>query len=369
MEKVFPSLIQKKKIKSPDPPIGKQSHPLKKIKPTNQQSKPKQGSRRGLKVASSSLASRTGGPRHGEPEHHWDLTQLLGQVHGPQPRSGFAAPTCHVSPLLLPPNLYFYNTRFNTALRPLCLPSIEGFEVLKILRNTEGEHHAAPVHHGVPSIPAVGRLYVPPERGRRSPKRRNELQKAEVSETHREPPARDGLASPPCRQKVLSSASSSAGEGQCSLPHPRIAHLAVVGSERRLPVHAEAVDAGVLGVAPVAQHAQLHQLEGAHVVTLGDRRDVSQNHGMVGSEGISGSGRAPRVMPRWVLEISMEKICGNGQARWPPNERLKVDISPCPTSQAEGSEDRGTPRPPRIQHHHPTSFPWRALHNHHCASP
>lgn len=128
----------KKKIKSPDPPIGKQSHPLKKIKPTNQQSKPKQGSRRGLKVASSSLASRTGGPRHGEPEHHWDLTQLLGQVHGPQPRSGFAAPTCHVSPLLVPPNLYFYNTRFNTALRPLCLPSIEGFEVLKILRNTEG---------------------------------------------------------------------------------------------------------------------------------------------------------------------------------------------------------------------------------------
>lgn len=137
--------------------------------------------------------------------------------------------------------------------------------------------HGAPAHHGVPSFPAVGRLYVPPERGRRSPNRKIELQKSEVSETHREPPAWDVLASPPCRQKVLFSASSSAGEGQCNLLHPRTALSGSRGgSERRLPVHAEAVDAGVLGVAPVAQHTQLHQLEGAHVVTLGDRRDVSQ---------------------------------------------------------------------------------------------
>ena len=39
----------------------------------------------------------------------------------------------------------------------------------------------------------------------------------------------------------------------------------------RLPMHAEAVDAGVLGVAPVAQHPELHQLVRAHGITLGER--------------------------------------------------------------------------------------------------
>lgn len=39
---------------------------------------------------------------------------------------------------------------------------------------------------------------------------------------------------------------------------------------RRLPVHAEAVDAGVFGVAPIAQHPELHQLVCAHSITLGE---------------------------------------------------------------------------------------------------
>jgi len=43
------------------------------------------------------------------------------------------------------------------------------------------------------------------------------------------------------------------------------------GSVCRLPMHAEAVDAGVLGVAPVAQHPELHQLVRAHGITLGER--------------------------------------------------------------------------------------------------
>lgn len=42
------------------------------------------------------------------------------------------------------------------------------------------------------------------------------------------------------------------------------------GSVRQLPVHAEAVDAGVFGVAPIAQHPELHQLVCAHGVTLGE---------------------------------------------------------------------------------------------------
>lgn len=41
------------------------------------------------------------------------------------------------------------------------------------------------------------------------------------------------------------------------------------GSVCLLPVHTEAVDAGVLRVAPIAQHPQLHQLVRAHAVTLG----------------------------------------------------------------------------------------------------
>lgn len=40
---------------------------------------------------------------------------------------------------------------------------------------------------------------------------------------------------------------------------------------RRLPVDAEAVDAGVFGVSPVAQHPELHQLVRAHRVTLGEK--------------------------------------------------------------------------------------------------
>lgn len=40
---------------------------------------------------------------------------------------------------------------------------------------------------------------------------------------------------------------------------------------RQLPVHAEAVDAGVFGVAPIAQHPELHQLVRAHSITLGER--------------------------------------------------------------------------------------------------
>lgn len=47
-------------------------------------------------------------------------------------------------------------------------------------------------------------------------------------------------------------------------PHPARSR----GSVRRLPVHAEAVDAGVFGVAPIAQHPELHQLVCAHGVTL-----------------------------------------------------------------------------------------------------
>lgn len=42
------------------------------------------------------------------------------------------------------------------------------------------------------------------------------------------------------------------------------------GSVRQLPMHAEAVDAGVFGVAPIAQHSELHQLVCAHGVTLGE---------------------------------------------------------------------------------------------------
>lgn len=40
----------------------------------------------------------------------------------------------------------------------------------------------------------------------------------------------------------------------------------------RLPVHTEAVDAGIFGVAPIAQHPELHQLVHAHSITLGERR-------------------------------------------------------------------------------------------------
>lgn len=38
-------------------------------------------------------------------------------------------------------------------------------------------------------------------------------------------------------------------------------------------------------------------------------------------------------------------------------ERLEVATSPCPSSQAEGSEDRGTTQPtPHPHHHHPISL-------------
>lgn len=40
----------------------------------------------------------------------------------------------------------------------------------------------------------------------------------------------------------------------------------------RLSMHAEAVDAGVFGVAPIAQHPELHQLVHAYGITLGERR-------------------------------------------------------------------------------------------------
>lgn len=50
-------------------------------------------------------------------------------------------------------------------------------------------------------------------------------------------------------------------------PHP----VQGRGSVRRLPVHAEAVDASVFGVAPIAQHPELHQLVCAHGVTLGEK--------------------------------------------------------------------------------------------------
>lgn len=54
------------------------------------------------------------------------------------------------------------------------------------------------------------------------------------------------------------------------LPARQHPHPAGPGSVRRLSVHAEAVDARVFGVAPVAQHPQLHQLVCAHGVTLGE---------------------------------------------------------------------------------------------------
>lgn len=41
---------------------------------------------------------------------------------------------------------------------------------------------------------------------------------------------------------------------------------------RRLSMHTEAVDAGVFGVAPVAQHPELHQLVCAYGITLGERK-------------------------------------------------------------------------------------------------
>lgn len=40
----------------------------------------------------------------------------------------------------------------------------------------------------------------------------------------------------------------------------------------RLPVYAEAVDAGVFRVAPIAEHPELHQLVRAHTITLGERK-------------------------------------------------------------------------------------------------
>lgn len=46
----------------------------------------------------------------------------------------------------------------------------------------------------------------------------------------------------------------------------------------RLAVHAEAVDAGVFRVAPIAQHPELHQLVRAHTITLGERGKGKPEH-------------------------------------------------------------------------------------------
>lgn len=47
---------------------------------------------------------------------------------------------------------------------------------------------------------------------------------------------------------------------------------------RRLPVHTEAVDAGVFRVAPIAQYPELHQLVRAHGITLGQRKKEETEH-------------------------------------------------------------------------------------------
>lgn len=83
--------------------------------------------------------------------------------------------------------------------------------------------HPSPAHTkpAAELPPAAGRVRVPPRScgvgGAARPRQKNELQKntKEVSEMHRKQP-RAGVLSPHplCRQKVLSSASSSAGKGE-----------------------------------------------------------------------------------------------------------------------------------------------------------
>lgn len=196
--------------------------------------------------------------------------------------------------------------------------------------------------------------------GRPAPAEKRASKKTpKVSEMHRKRP-RAGLLSPHplCRQKVLSSASSSAGKGEVggkkkggdsSGTPTRLCPRG--GSVRWLPVHAEAVDAGVLGVAPVAQHPQLHQLEGAHGVTLGDRGDGSQRRcGRGGGHGGHPGGfwRFPQAGRGPSVPLSLLS------SRLPVKERLKVATPKCPTPQSEGSEDHTTP--PRPHHHPPGSL-------------
>lgn len=107
---------------------------------------------------------------------------------------------------------------------PLRQPAIEGLEVLQSLKSTEGRCCIPPqpmrsplqncpqpqegcvCHHKVVGLGGAAR-----------PRQKNELQKntKKVSEMHRKQP-RAGVLSPHplCRQKVLSSASSSAGKGE-----------------------------------------------------------------------------------------------------------------------------------------------------------
>lgn len=227
--------------------------------------------------------------------------------------------------------------------------------------------HPSPAH-AKPAAelpPAAGRVRVPPQScgvgGAARPRQKNELQKntKKVSEMHRKRP-RAGVLSPHplCRQKVLSSASSSAGKGEVggekkegvTPPAPR--HVSVQGGvsapaprargSGRCRCTRDGPSCSAPAAPPAGRCPRRHPLgtgERGHSGALVEVGDTEATQG--GFWRSPQAGRGPSV-PLSLLS-----------SRLPVKERLRVATPKCPTPQSEGSEDhtphpKSSPPPPRF---------------------